>query len=121
MSSSLNATDEVGKITPKMLQTVCKKNDLYTTPSLNDRLYLHFQGIREIENLDEYENLHGICVCVLPLRESQPRECFATRPSCFRVRYPHVMPSFSPAALWLENNAIERIQNLSHLRLLGSL
>ena len=50
---------ETHRIDKKMLLASCKKNDLYTTPSLNDRLYLHFQGIREIENLDEYENLKG--------------------------------------------------------------
>lgn len=53
------AEDEPGTINIKMLKDVVKKNELYTTPRLNDRLYLHFQGIRHIEGLEEYDQLHG--------------------------------------------------------------
>jgi len=37
-----------------------KKNDLYTTPSLNDKLYLHYKGFRKIESLEEYTSLKVI-------------------------------------------------------------
>ena len=53
-------SEDVGnRINAQMLLATCKKNDLYTTPKLNDRLYLHFHGIRDIEGLEEYENLNG--------------------------------------------------------------
>lgn len=37
-----------------------KKNDLYATPSLNDKLYLHYKGFRKIESLEEYTSLKVI-------------------------------------------------------------
>ncbi|CAM9382840.1 unnamed protein product [Phaeothamnion confervicola] len=44
-------------LTKAALKKACRENDLYTTPSLNDRLYLHYKGIRRIENLEEYTAL----------------------------------------------------------------
>lgn len=42
------------------LAAACKENDGYETPSLNDKLYLHFGGFHKIENLDEYVNLKAL-------------------------------------------------------------
>ncbi|CAM9719836.1 unnamed protein product, partial [Phaeothamnion confervicola] len=44
-------------LTKEALKKACRENDLYSTPSLNDRLYLHYKGIRRIENLEEYTAL----------------------------------------------------------------
>ncbi|KAH9115826.1 hypothetical protein LEN26_010721 [Aphanomyces euteiches] len=44
----------------KTLRKICKELDLYTTPGINDRLYLHYKGFRRIENLDEYTNVKVI-------------------------------------------------------------
>ena len=35
----------------------CMEHDGYETPSLNEKLYLHFRGYRKIENLEEYSNV----------------------------------------------------------------
>lgn len=41
-------------MTTKVLQDICKKNNLYRTPHLNDKLYLNFHGFKQIENLEPY-------------------------------------------------------------------
>ncbi|KAH7488673.1 hypothetical protein KRP22_008692 [Phytophthora ramorum] len=40
-----------------LLKKLCRDNDLYVTPSINDKLYLHYKGFRSIKNLDEYTGL----------------------------------------------------------------
>merc|ERR1719376_1832379 len=41
------------KMTKKSLREICVKHKLYTTPYLNDTLYLHYKGWWKIENLEE--------------------------------------------------------------------
>ena len=47
-------------MTKQWLRKRCKELDLYMTPSLNDKLYLNFQGFSQIENLEEYTGLKSI-------------------------------------------------------------
>jgi len=42
------------------LQTVALSSGGYSTPSLNDNLYIHNKGYQRIENLDEYCNLKAL-------------------------------------------------------------
>ena len=42
------------ELTKKSLLRHCREMDMYSTPELNERLYLHQKGICEIKNLDEY-------------------------------------------------------------------
>ena len=44
------------------LKRLCQKHDLYNTPELNDTLYLHFQGFREIKNLSAYSGLRVLWI-----------------------------------------------------------
>lgn len=50
-----NPEDE-GKITKDFLKKLAKTDfkTYYSTPSLNDVLYLHYKGFNQISNLEEY-------------------------------------------------------------------
>ena len=54
--------DEHGKayITDRYLKELCEENGQYTTPALNDALYLHYKGFRRIEGLDSYKNIKAL-------------------------------------------------------------
>merc|ERR1711907_899268 len=54
------ASNSAMKIDKKLLTEACKKYELYTTFHLNDRLYLHFHGLRKIENLEDFGNLQAL-------------------------------------------------------------
>jgi len=48
------------ELTREYLKQMCKdgrKQDLYVTPELNDKLYLHYKGFREIKALEAYTGL----------------------------------------------------------------
>lgn len=44
----------MAEMTKKRLVELCRATKGYSTPSLNDRLYLQYKGFRRIENLEEY-------------------------------------------------------------------
>jgi dynein assembly factor 1 len=39
------------------LKRVCREHGLYSTPELNDKLYLHYKGYCKIENLEAYSDV----------------------------------------------------------------
>eukprot|EP00483_Globobulimina_turgida_P004305 UN04314 len=42
------------ELTKKSLLKPCREVEMYSTPELNDKLYLPQKGICKLENLDEY-------------------------------------------------------------------
>ena len=50
----------MARMTKQALLDICKDNQLYRTPSLNDKLYCNFKGFASIENLEEYTALKAL-------------------------------------------------------------
>lgn len=48
------------QMTKPFLKKLCKDTGLYGTPSVNDKLYLHYKGFRNIENLEEYTGVKAL-------------------------------------------------------------
>ena len=55
-----NSNNNFPCMTSRELRDICLKHDGYSTPSLNDTLYLHFKGYRKIENLEAYTGLKAL-------------------------------------------------------------
>ena len=58
----LDRDPETGErmLTESYLKKLCEQNGQFSSPALNDVLYLNFLGFRAIENLEEYTNLKSI-------------------------------------------------------------
>jgi dynein assembly factor 1 len=48
------------EMTKGLLRDICTQNKQYRTPSLNDKLYLHFKGFTHIAALEEYTSLKAL-------------------------------------------------------------
>jgi dynein assembly factor 1, axonemal len=60
-SSSANRSSlRMTEMTVKVLKDLCKEHKLYTTPSINDKLYLHYRGFHSIQNLEAYTGLKAL-------------------------------------------------------------
>lgn len=58
--SAFPRLETIMEMTKPHLKKLCREQDLYSTPYLNDRLYLHYKGYKRIQNLDEYTGLKVI-------------------------------------------------------------
>lgn len=92
------------KMTKKAIMDQCKRNKLYSTPRLNDVLYLHFQGFPKIENLEDYTGLKCLwlesnAISTIEGLDNQP----------------------NLKSLFLQNNLISKIENLENCKELDTL
>lgn len=92
------------QITPQELKRICKELKLYSTPELNDKLYLHYKGYTRIENLDPYTGLKVIYL------EGNGFTKIEGLDKLTEIR-----------CLYLQENCITRIENIENLVLLDTL
>lgn len=64
------------EMSPEVLKKCCKEHKLYTTPALNDKLYLNFKGFHSIENLEPYTGVRALFLGERPgLPRRPPSPC----------------------------------------------
>ncbi|XP_037959266.1 dynein assembly factor 1, axonemal homolog [Teleopsis dalmanni] len=94
----------LNRIAKPLLRELCRKHKLYQTPALNDVLYLHYQGIQFIEELEEYTELKCLWL------ENNAISKIEGLQNQTKLR-----------SLFLHSNLIKQIENLENCKLLDTL
>ena len=85
-------------MTKRGIRKIALEHSGFSTPSLNDQLYLHYKGYQKIENLEEYCNLKALWL------DSNGIEKIENLNTLTILR-----------CLFLQRNLISRIENLESL------
>ncbi|KAI9012802.1 hypothetical protein BC832DRAFT_589781 [Gaertneriomyces semiglobifer] len=120
--------DEKGNtlMTVKYIQQLCREQKLYSTPELNDKLYLHYKGFAKIENLDLYTGVKSLWLegngisTIENLEKLLELRCLFLAQNCIDT-IEHLEALQELDTLSLNNNLIRRIDNLSCLPKLKTL
>eukprot|EP00940_MAST-03C_sp_MAST-3C-sp2_P000983 g983.t1 len=114
------------EMTPAKLREICEKNDLYRTPELNDKLYLHYKGFSEIKNLEAYTGLKCLYLEGNGLRkiggldkQTKMRSLFLQENCIETIEGLSAMTELD--SVNLSQNFIEKVENLGPLRKLQTL
>ena len=113
-------------MTAPLLKKYCKENGLYSTPSINDKIYLHYKGFRAIQNLDEYTGLKCIWLEGNGLLKIEGLEKLILLRTLFLQeniieKIENLETLVDLDTLNLSKNFINKIENLSHMKKLTSL
>jgi dynein assembly factor 1 len=92
------------EMTKQVLKAICKDLSLYSTPELNDIIYLHYKGFQKIDNLDAYTGLKVIYLEGNGLM------------SMSGLEHQTMMKS-----LYLQENALTVLEDLGHMKQLSNL
>jgi dynein assembly factor 1 len=107
------------EMTAAWLKAHCKEQGHYTTPALNDKLFLHFKGFDRIQNLEPYTGLKALFLEGNGLEELEGLGgCLELRCLFAQQNMLHTISPGLPAALStlnVSNNSISLLENLAHL------
>ncbi|OEH78622.1 leucine rich repeat-containing protein [Cyclospora cayetanensis] len=112
-------------MTKEAIQKICHDTGLYHQPALNEKLYLHRQGFKKIENLDEYTEVRALWLGGNGIRRlenlhplSKLKCLYLEQNELTRIENLHCCPEL--VILDLSQNNISRIEGLSGLSRLSS-
>eukprot|EP00899_Mesostigma_viride_P004912 jgi/Mesvir1/14421/Mv09803-RA.1 len=110
----------MAEMTKESLRKLCKDMKLYTTPYLNDKLYLHFKGYTEIKNLEEYTGVKSIFLESNALESLEGLQClkelrciYAQQNTISKISHLEGLDYLN--TINLGNNFLTKLENLSCL------
>ena len=113
-------------MTAALLKKYCKDNGLYSTPSINDKIYLHYKGFRSIQSLEEYTGLkciwlegNGLARIEGLEKQTILRTLFLQENIIEKIE--NLEAQVELDTLNLSKNFIKKIENISHMTKLTSL